>query len=305
MNIHYIKHADIDLRGWDRCIKKSMNGSLFGYSWFLDIVSPHWDALIDDNYEHVMPLTHRSILGLKMLIQPYFATNLGVYSIQVLDCETVNQFISAIPDSYRYIRINLNKYNKLSVADIKISQDIHFELDLIEPYERIRKRYGESVKAKLTEAAFNNISVIGGLNSNDLTQLYKKRKGRIWNLFYRKQFSALQEIISTAVRYRVGEIYGAYSGGNKLCAAAFFGWSHQKVTLIFLGLNATALKEHALEAVIDEFIKQHAEQNLTLRFEYASRKKYACTYAGFGGRKFQFMNIRQSRMPWFLKWIWF
>ena len=47
MNIRYVKHNDIDFKKWDKCITKAINGSVYGYSWFLDIVAKEWDALLD------------------------------------------------------------------------------------------------------------------------------------------------------------------------------------------------------------------------------------------------------------------
>jgi hypothetical protein len=301
VNINYVKHKDINFKKWDKCIKKAINGSLYGYSWFLDVVSPGWDALIDESYENVMPLTHKKLFWIKILIQPHFATNLGVYSSYVLDSETVNRFISAIPPQFKYTRINLNKYNKLSIKDIRIKRDIHYELDLIRPYRLIQEHYGPEVKHNLTVVR-QKVYIIPGLNSNDLIHLYKNSKGWLWSLFHRDKIKILKILVSTAVHYRVGQVFGAYID-NILCATAFFIFSHEKATLLFLGLNHTSLKEHALEAIIDEFIKLHSEQNLTLRFEFASRKKFASIYTGFGGRSNQFMNIRQNRLPCFLKLI--
>lgn len=301
MNVTYIKHEDIDLKKWDKCIKKAVNGSIYGYSWFLNIVSENWDALIDENYENVMPLTYLKFFGVKALVQPHFATNLGVYSSQVLDTETVNKFISSIPLEFNYVNIRLNKYNKLTIANIKIERDIHYELDLIQPYEKIRSQYSKNIRENLQVSSKNRITVIPCLNSNDLIQLHLKNSRRISNLLFRKKNELLKKIVSTAVRYRVGQVMGAYTHRNVLCAAAFFVFSHQKATLLFLELNKIAIKERALEAVIDEFIKLHADQNVTLRFEFASRKKFASVYEGFGAQRFQFMNIKQNRLPSLLK----
>ncbi|MDP4209462.1 MAG: hypothetical protein Q8928_11675 [Bacteroidota bacterium] len=303
MNIQYVKHEDIDFQRWDRCIRKAVNGSIYGYSWYLNTVSKEWNALIDENYENVMPLTYRTILGIKMLIQPHLATNLGVYSSQVLDGEKVNSFIAAIPKEYRYVRINLNKYNKLSVDNIKVSGDIHYELDLIEPYNKIRSRYTKEAINAIKVAEDKNITIISGLNSADLIHIYQKNKGFLWNIFFRQRIATLKVLVSTAVRFRVGHIYGAYQNNNRLCAAAFFVTVHKRATLLFLGLDKEAIKNHVLEAIIDEFIKLHCEQDLTLRFEFASRKKYAGIYAGIGGRRYRFMSIQQNRLPWYLKFL--
>lgn len=300
MKIRYVKHENIDFKKWDKCIKRSINGSLYGYSWFLNIVSPDWDALVDDTYENVMPFTYRRIFGIKVLVQPYFASNLGVYSSSVLDPETVNKFIEAIPKEFKYIKINLNKYNKITLDNIFVTSDIHYELDLIRSYRLIWDQYNRQIKDSVSSAQ-KRIKIIPDLNSNDLILLYQKSKGRIRRIFYRRRRRTLKMIVSTAVRFRVGQVYGAYIN-NKLCAAAFFIYSHEKAILL-LALTNVSPQEHALEAIIDEFIRLHAEQNLTLRFEFATRKKYGEMYTGFGGRKNRFMNVFQNRLPWFLKYI--
>ena len=57
MKIYYLKNKDIDLDKWNECIKNSFNGIVYAYSWYLDIVNEEWEALVDENYTRVMPLT--------------------------------------------------------------------------------------------------------------------------------------------------------------------------------------------------------------------------------------------------------
>ena len=53
----FLKHDKIDKVKWDNCISRSVNGHIYARSWYLNIVSPDWDALIEGDYEAVMPLT--------------------------------------------------------------------------------------------------------------------------------------------------------------------------------------------------------------------------------------------------------
>ncbi|MBK8472915.1 MAG: hypothetical protein IPL33_12555 [Sphingobacteriales bacterium] len=55
--IRYVAHADIDRLRWDDAITRAANSLPYAYSWYLDIVAPHWDALVTDDYSAVMPLT--------------------------------------------------------------------------------------------------------------------------------------------------------------------------------------------------------------------------------------------------------
>lgn len=297
MEIRYLKHNEIDIQKWDRCIKKSVNGTIYGYSWFLDIVSEDWDALVDERYETVMPITYKEIAGIKILIQPPYATNLGVYSVNVLEESIVDAFASKIPGNFRYIRINLNKFNKIASQFFKVKRGRVYELDLIRPYAKITARYSEKVKRTLREGAENRISVIGGMNSVDLISLYLKEKGFLWKFLFRQRIKKIRMIIAAAVKYRVGKIYGAYTRENNLCAAGLFVWSHQKIFFLAFGIDKVGKKEHALEVLIDEFIKLNAEQNATLRFEYSSQSRYAHMYSGFGGKMYEFIRLRKYNFP--------
>src|SRR4030043_203599 len=55
--IKHLRHHEIDKERWDESIKKAFNGIIYAYSWYLDIVSPGWEALITEDYKKVMPLT--------------------------------------------------------------------------------------------------------------------------------------------------------------------------------------------------------------------------------------------------------
>ena len=45
--LHFLQPQMIDKPRWDECPDHAMNGNLYAISWFLDIVSLGWCALID------------------------------------------------------------------------------------------------------------------------------------------------------------------------------------------------------------------------------------------------------------------
>ena len=53
--ISCLENKAIDKPKWDALIAEC--GNIYAYSWYLDIVHPGWDALVDDDYQAVMPLT--------------------------------------------------------------------------------------------------------------------------------------------------------------------------------------------------------------------------------------------------------
>ncbi|MBK7029040.1 MAG: hypothetical protein IPH45_07445 [Bacteroidales bacterium] len=114
--IHFLLHDQVNSEKWDDCIQHAINGNLYGYSWFLDLVCPEWCALVEDDYVRVMPLPAWKKFGITYLLQPYFTQQLGLYSQQALSQEVLDKFIRSIPRRFLYMDFNLNKLCQKSEA---------------------------------------------------------------------------------------------------------------------------------------------------------------------------------------------
>lgn len=47
--ITYLFNSEIDKDKWDNCIKNSPGAKPYAYSWYLDIMAPGWQALVDED----------------------------------------------------------------------------------------------------------------------------------------------------------------------------------------------------------------------------------------------------------------
>ncbi|MEZ5197052.1 MAG: hypothetical protein R2764_11780 [Bacteroidales bacterium] len=111
--IKYLQNHQIEKSKWDACIKESVNGMVYANSWYLDIVAEDWEALVEDDYERVFPLTTGRKWGIDYLYQPVFTQQLGLFSKSSLSQDTVSCFLDSIPEKYKFIEINLNTFNKV------------------------------------------------------------------------------------------------------------------------------------------------------------------------------------------------
>src|ERR1017187_1866717 len=109
--IKLLSHSEINRTNWDARIASSLNSTVYPYSWYLDLVSPGWEALVEGNYESVMPLTANKKYGITYLYQPFFTQQLGVFSARKLSPAKVNDFLSQVPGKFKFIEINLNVGN--------------------------------------------------------------------------------------------------------------------------------------------------------------------------------------------------
>lgn len=300
MEIKYLKHNEIDKQQWDKCIANAFNGIVYSFSWYLDIVSNQWEALVFDDYKAVMPLTCKKKYGLSYIFQPRYTQQLGVFSQGVLDQELVKAFIGAIPVKYKIVDINLNTYNKLDDAKLVSNQGVTYELDLIQKYKDLGKNFNSNTQRNIKKAINNKVQVSKHVNLKDLLILVKKTS-KIPLTF--DHLNILRRLIPLTISNNLGNTYGAYNDKNELVAAAFFIRSHNKTIYLISAATQEAKELSAMFLLVDQFIKDNAERDITLDFEGSVIENIARFYRGFGASPINYNKVSINRLPWFLKFI--
>ena len=184
--VKYILHNKIDLKKWDTCIDQSLNGVVYGKSYYLNNMSPDWDALILGNYEAVMPVTWRKKWQIKYLAQPAFTQQLGIFYKKEISLFTLQIFLEELKNRFALIDINLNYGNSFFadlpkrcnlVLDLNASFDEikkDFRKDLITRAVKNKLEYNISDEYKLAIKFFKeNYNEIKGVQPQDYTQLGK------------------------------------------------------------------------------------------------------------------------------------
>ena len=301
--IKHVKHEHIDKQKWDDCIYRSFNGIIYAYSWYLDVVCEKWEALIEDDYESVFPLTAGKKYGFDYLYQPFFAQQLGVFSKDELPNDTVERFLSVIPSKYRFIEINLNTHNKVSSVNHSIKTNITLELNLTETYDDHYKHFSDNAKRNIKRAIENNLKIVKKAEPGKIIELFRENKGREFADLKDKQYTMLDQLIQLCVHKGKGQVWGAYTRENNLCAGVFFIESNDKAIFLFSGANSEAKSNGAMSFLIDQFIKENSEKNLVLDFEGSSDPGLSRFYRSFGSKESVYLQIRKNDLPWFIRWL--
>lgn len=150
--IRHIRHNEIDKEKWDSCIKSADNSLIYGYTWWLDNMSPGWNALVLNDYEAVMPLTWRRKYGVSYLYQPFCTAALGVFYKKNINIITTD-FFDAIPKQYKYWDIDLNEKNGFSPDHAMISLRTNQMLDLKGGYDAVKQNYSRLARRTLNKAS--------------------------------------------------------------------------------------------------------------------------------------------------------
>ena len=299
--ISYKKHNEIDKQKWDECILNSVNGKPYAFSWFLDIVSPQWEALELNGYEAVFPLTWKRKWFVNYLFQPYFAQQLGVFSRNHLTEDIAVKFLNAIPSRFSYIHIHLNSMNKISRENYTLIPRLNHELDLIPAYETIFNNYNQNTRRNLRKALDQNLTIRRKVEPDELITLFKENYGKNEVSLKFEHYKTLSTLMNYCLKNTFSLFLGAYLPDETLCAGVFFLRDHDRVIYHFAASDKKARENGAMSLLIDMFIKEHAGQPLILDFEGSSDPNVARFYKGFGAKETSFNEILINRFPDYLK----
>ena len=284
--LKYLKHEEIDLAKWDACIEQAPNGLVYAYSVYLNHMARHWDALVLNDYEAVMPLTWNKKLGISYLYQPPFVACGGVFGKNF----NVDEFIKAIPKKFRLIEINLNAGNSVHSAQLRNN----FVLPLAKSYEEIYSNYRDNVKRNIKKAA--GCAVKTGIDIDQIITLAKEQLSTVVNIDDddMHRFKKLSENLQS-------KTYGVFSPSGELLASCVYFFSHNRAYYILVGNHPNGKTLGASHYLIDRFIADHAGSNLLLDFEGSDIRNLAFFYSSFGATAEVYPALRINRLPWYAK----
>jgi len=294
--IRLLQHEAIDKSAWDNCIENALNGNLYAYSWYLDVVSPAWCALVEDGYEKVFPLPVSSKAGIRYVMQPFFTQQLGLYSRQKLIAGSLNEYLDQAERNYRYIDINLNAFNQVSPGRNAVELT-NLELDLCGDYGKISDGYKENLKRNLKKASGNKLTITKNVRPEEIISLFGKNKGADLPHLGRSQYSIIHRIAYQGIHKGIGETRGVYDEFNQLVAAALWINSHQKAVFLFSALSDSGKQLNAMPLLIDSFIRDHSGMPLTLDFEGSNDEGLARFYSSFGAKRISYQRYVYDSLP--------
>lgn len=300
--IKFVPHNEINKTKWDDCIKNSVNGITYAYSWYLDIVCPRWNALIEDDYNSVMPLPTAAKYKFAYVYPPTFTQQLGVFSTSKLSEEKVASFLQHIPTKYKYIEINLNLLNRVKAGAFKTRGLVTHLLDLIPTYEHLSSNYSTQAKRNLKKAQASSLSISRNISPKEVIALFRHNRGKEFK-HPSSYYKLLLTLIDTCIKKNFGQCWGVFNAQKELCAGAFFVGSNKRVIFLFSGVNKLGYETQAMTFLINKFIESNSQREITLDFEGSMDPDIARFYKGFGSKEVHFAQVRKNTLPFPVKWI--
>lgn len=297
--IHYLTHNQIDKQKWDHCIKHSPVFLPYAFSWYLDIVSLGWSALIKGDYEYIMPLTGSKKFGIHYLFPPLYCQQLGVIPAKNKEPFEIDEFIRLIPEKYKYISIFHNHTNLISDKDLfsSFKYSTNYELNMNDSYESIYKRYSDNIKRNIKKAGRNEIIIKNNKIPvkewvNYKLEMLKEKKINV----KMKYIMHLKDLINSDNPDKQNIFYTAYNSSGKILAGILFFIFSDKA-LIFSFTNKEGKESRAFYVLLDTFIQDYSGKIKILDFMGSNIPGIAYTNEGYGGVPVKYPVIEINRLP--------
>jgi len=285
MKIIHLRNEAIDRERWDSCIAQSGNQLTYAFTWYLDVVSPHWEALVSFDYEYVMPLPAKRRYKVPYLVQPILTQQLGIFSKTEITESIVEEFIKEIP--YFSYELNFNEQNFCPKALIFPN----FLLNLDKSYTEIKAKYTKNTQRNIEKAIKLNLKIRTGLSVEDFLKFYYT----IEKDFLTIRHSVLEKLLRMGISVNALKIYGVYSSEDKLIAGLCLLRSPKRLTYLLPASNNEGKASSAMFLLIDKLILENAGKEMILDFEGSSIEGIARFYKGFGAKNHPYYILKRFR----------
>lgn len=321
MSIKYVPYKDLNFSKWDKCINAAYNREIYAYSWFLDSVTDRWDALIENDYERVMPLPIHMFTGKSFIYQPLMAPQLGIFSSDPVQKSVISEFIRLVLKKYKHVELAFNKFLQFDPSFGKYKLKQSFDLDLISTYQKTSASFNNETKRKIRFAEDSGLFISKGFIPNEILDFHRDIKMPFFQKLKTPFYNKLRRLISFSIQNRICEIYGVYTPENNLCSLGFIIKAQDKIILYLAASDNFGVRKNAVWFLIDHIIRSFSEKNVILRLEpfifnrIINHGKIPFRYkeknlnaqfnisASFGAKKYHYPVFCSKPIPWYNKAI--
>ena len=301
MSIHaiqYLQRDQVDVVKWDRCIDQAPNGLIYAYSFYLDHMGKHWDALVMGDYEAVMPLTWNKKYGIWYLYQPAFTASLGVFGNSLTE-EKINLFLTAIPSKFRLVEISLNFGNVFNSVPGLFATRNNYILYLNGTYEELFRGFRENVRRNIKKSQQLGARYESDVPISEIIELSRRPLQAVTRTT-NSDYLHFEQLYSYLKKNGRAMTCGVYLS-EQLVASAVYFFSHNRAYYILVGNHPNGKTIGASHYLIDRFIYSYAGRDFILDFEGSDVRNLAFFYSSFGASVETYPAIRINTLPWWAK----
>ncbi|MCX6254170.1 MAG: hypothetical protein NTV31_06780 [Bacteroidia bacterium] len=294
--IVYHKNNEIDREQWDNCIKNSPGVKPYAYSWYLDIMAPGWEALVDDEYDSVFPIPGKSRLSIKYVATPIFLQQLGAFSPDKPESNVIVEFLDYMPDFYKLI--DLCVAQKIHNDAYKVTERTNFEMDLSKPYEKTWENFAPHCKRNIETSAKKKPELVSDITPDEIIDLFIWNKGKEIKGIIMGDYQRLKNLMNFCVKNKKGRIIGVRAAKKRLIFGVFLIETKGNKTPLFVVNTPESRKKQIGYFFVNELIRDNSSTKTRLDFAGSSIPSIASFMESFGSVNVPYYRIYQNRLFW-------
>ncbi|MGI4763038.1 MAG: hypothetical protein ACRYF0_20160 [Janthinobacterium lividum] len=306
--LRHLRPAQINRSQWDALISEAPNGLIYALSWYLDIVSPGWEALVKEEagrYVAGLPLPVRRKFGLRYLQQPLFTQQLGLVCLAPPTAADWAQLGSLLRRQFIYITKYAFNVGNAAVAGpaalgLAGGPTRTYHLSLQPTYPELWASYRPERRRHLRKAQPHALVVEPTTNIDLLIHLYDEniapRFSGVQGEGY--EYRIIRGIYGAGSQQKMASLWQARSAEGEVLAMMLLLQFRQHTIYLVSCTTAAGKDQAATSVLIDSFLQQHAGHGGYFDFESPEVPGIERFYGSFGAVPRPFFTVVSDQMPW-------
>jgi hypothetical protein len=294
--IVYFKNNEIDRDKWNSCIKASRCYKPYALSWYLDIMAPGWEALVDDDYDAVFPIPGFNRFGINYITTPAFLQQLGAYSPDTPETPMIHEFIDFMPEFYKLIDLNIGQ--KINYHGYRVTERVNLELDLITSYDTLRNNYSSDCRRNVTIASKKKFEINPDITPDEIIYLFRQSRNSDLKSIKDNDYIKLRRLMHYCIQNKKGRILGVKSQKKGLLFGVFMVETPENITLLFTAGTPESRNSRIEYFFVDEIIRKFSGTKRKLDFAGLSIPALTSFMESFGCINVPYYHIYRNRLLW-------
>lgn len=297
--INYLKNTEIDKNQWDTCIRNSGAMKPYAYSWYLDIMAPGWEALVDDEYDSVFPVPGFRKYGIKYVATPIFLQQLGVFSPDKPVEKKAGEFFFYMPDFYRFIDLCIGQ--NVYLDEYRTTERTNFILRLDGSYQNIYDSFSDHCKRNIHKAENEGISYTTDISPRELINLFISNRGKEIRGIRERDYNRVESLMNHCRINKKGRIIGVRTTGSRLVFGVFMIEITGFKTMLFVVNTEESRTRRINYHFVNELVRENAGTGTIIDFAGSSIPSIASFMESFGSTRETFWRVYRNSLPWPLR----
>ncbi len=295
-----LNQSEIDFRAWDHCVSKAENASLYGKSWYLNILAGNWKGIVKGDYEAVFPLISRKKYGLIYIYQPMGVPTVAWYHAYKADEGDYAPILQLVSENYDMADINLlcgeREILTQFFPDDCMNNGKKQCLDMRDKgFERLIKGFSRGHKYSIRKALRHSIEIKQGFDPDVFWSVafacdsYRLHRG------YTENLERMKALISLGIKTQTGQIWLAYDRLEPI-SAGYLMESDGVLYFLYLFTPASGLQLCANHLMTQEIIRFNHQNILKFDFGGSNIPSIRFFNLGFGAKDETIVEIRSGSL---------